>query len=111
MIEKKYLRVARHILNLAKTASEQDDDLPDLSTDVMEISSDPAKMESKMPDDLLDEVSRAIKYITDNDTRFGDLCKQTSTVRAVYIMLKQGGFDLQKFHRERLLRHIIGLFI
>lgn len=104
MNNNKYLRIARYIVSLVKTSNqhEDDSDIPDAT--------DSAVLVDKVPH-MLTEIGKAIRYIDEHEEEFSALIKSHSIVRAVYILLKQGGFDLQSFHKRGVLRHIINAFI
>jgi hypothetical protein len=60
---------------------------------------------------MLNTAEFAIKFICDRDEEFGALVKRTSTIRAVYIMLTSGGFDLKLMHSNGSLRQVLNAMI
>lgn len=60
---------------------------------------------------MLNTAEFAIKFICERDEEFGALVKRTSMVRAVYIMLTDGGFDMKLMHKNGELRQVLNTIL
>lgn len=60
---------------------------------------------------MLNTAPFAIAYICDHDEEFGALVKKTSIIRATYLMLTWGGFNLPLLHKTGQLRLVLDALV
>lgn len=58
-----------------------------------------------------DVVKSAIRYICDRDVSLAEKMQKDGLTRAVYGMLKDGGFDVGNLHKSGKMRQILEIFM